>query len=125
MRILKLSDTDKAIYAKMPEMTQKDYQKAAIETWKVHEKHLGAKNFILLCKELDDYVFFTTDVPVECYSNLWNKTLDILQDYRNFKIKGICPDDDYNSIKYWVQDRQTDECFIYFLFDSNQDVVKI
>ena len=82
---------------------------------------------MLLCKEKSDYTVFQVTDFDENYSDMWNEILDILEE-RGYVMKDIyprCDDNADNSIEYWVQDKQTKECFMYMLFPYDWGVIEL
>lgn len=115
-----LYEVNKQAYAQLPKMTQADYQKACSE---VYQAVKDKKYLMLLCKEKSDYTVFSISDMDEGYNELWNTILDIF-DNRGCKTKAIEVREDGN-VEYWVQDKQTKECFMYMLFDYEWGVIKL
>lgn len=115
---------NKMAQSQVPDMTQKDYKKAAKEVWDTLKYQKDTKYLMLLCRERHDYTVFKVNDLEEDYTQLWNEILDILQNHRNFRIKDIFPDAQGN-IEYWIVTEDTNECFMYLLFNYDWGVIEL
>lgn len=116
-----LYDVNKQAYGQLPDMSQQDYIKAAEDVWTALDK--TAQYFMLLNREKSDYTVFSISDLEENYTDMWNEILDIMEN-RGYAMKDIAPNDQGN-IEYWVQDKQTKECFMYLLFSYDWGVIEL
>lgn len=118
-----LYDINKQAHTQLPKMTQDAFRRAAADVWTALDKN--AQYFMLLCREKNDYTVFSIPDLEENYNKLWNEILDILMDCRGYTMKDIYPSENGQGIEYWVQDPETQECFMYLLFSYDWGVIEL
>lgn len=116
-----LYEINKQAHSQLPDMSQQGYIKAAEKVYSALDKN--SKYLMLLCREKNDYTVFSISDFDENYPNMWNEILDIIEN-RGYAVKDIYPNGQ-GDIEYWVQDKETKECFMYMLFSYDWGVIEL